>query len=49
VGSYREFWEESFERLEELLEELQAPASETPDQDASATPPQYQPTRGEAT
>jgi DNA-binding transcriptional ArsR family regulator len=23
VGSYREFWEESFERLDELLEELQ--------------------------
>jgi len=25
VGSYREFWEESFERLDELLEELQGP------------------------
>lgn len=25
VGSYREFWEESFERLDELLEELQEP------------------------
>ncbi len=25
VGSYREFWEESFERLDELLEELQSP------------------------
>ena len=24
VGSYREFWEESFERLDELLEELRA-------------------------
>jgi DNA-binding transcriptional ArsR family regulator len=24
VGSYREFWEESFERLDELLEELQS-------------------------
>jgi DNA-binding transcriptional ArsR family regulator len=23
VGSYREFWEESFERLDELLDELQ--------------------------
>jgi DNA-binding transcriptional ArsR family regulator len=23
VGSYREFWEESFERLDELLEEMQ--------------------------
>ena len=33
VGSYREFWEESFERLDELLEELQSPgaaSSETP-------------------
>ncbi len=26
VGSYREFWEESFERLDELLEELQVGA-----------------------
>ena len=25
VGSYREFWEESFERLDELLEGLQGP------------------------
>jgi DNA-binding transcriptional ArsR family regulator len=25
VGSYREFWEESFERLDELLEGLQSP------------------------
>jgi DNA-binding transcriptional ArsR family regulator len=25
VGSYRAFWEESFERLDELLEELQGP------------------------
>ena len=25
VGSYREFWEESFGRLDELLEELQRP------------------------
>jgi DNA-binding transcriptional ArsR family regulator len=24
VGSYREFWEESFERLDELLEDLQS-------------------------
>lgn len=29
VGSYREFWEESFERLDELLEELQAAADGT--------------------
>jgi hypothetical protein len=27
VGSYREFWEESFGRLDELLEELGAPAA----------------------
>jgi DNA-binding transcriptional ArsR family regulator len=26
VGSYREFWEESFERLDQLLEELQGSA-----------------------
>ena len=27
VGSYREFWEESFGRLDELLEELQRPGT----------------------
>ena len=27
VGSYREFWEESFGRLDELLGELAAPAA----------------------
>jgi DNA-binding transcriptional ArsR family regulator len=27
VGSYREFWEESFERLDELLEEMQDPGT----------------------
>jgi DNA-binding transcriptional ArsR family regulator len=27
VGSYREYWEQSFERLDELLEEMQAPAA----------------------
>ena len=31
VGSYREFWEESFERLDELLEELQAGGGAAPD------------------
>ena len=31
VGSYREFWEESFERLDELLEELQAGGGATHD------------------
>ena len=30
VGSYREFWEESFERLDELLEELQGIEPSTP-------------------
>jgi DNA-binding transcriptional ArsR family regulator len=29
VGSYREFWEESFERLDELLDELQESESST--------------------
>jgi DNA-binding transcriptional ArsR family regulator len=29
VGSYREFWEESFERLDEVLEELQGSAMPT--------------------
>jgi DNA-binding transcriptional ArsR family regulator len=28
VGSYREFWEESFERLDEYLEDLQHPSAE---------------------
>jgi DNA-binding transcriptional ArsR family regulator len=36
VGSYREFWEESFERLDELLEELQ-PQSAGPDDPAPGT------------
>ncbi len=37
VGTYREFWEESFERLEELLDELQASAGESPGQEATTT------------
>jgi DNA-binding transcriptional ArsR family regulator len=41
VGSYREFWEESFERLDELLEDLQG--SESP------TPTQHGPTKGAET
>jgi DNA-binding transcriptional ArsR family regulator len=41
VGSYREFWEESFERLDELLEELQG--SESP------IPTQQGPAKGEGT
>jgi DNA-binding transcriptional ArsR family regulator len=36
VGSYREFWEESFERLDELLEELQGSELATPRPDATA-------------
>jgi DNA-binding transcriptional ArsR family regulator len=38
VGSYREFWEESFERLDQLLDELQ----QTKEPDAEQT-------KGEAT
>jgi DNA-binding transcriptional ArsR family regulator len=55
VGSYREFWEESFERLDELLEELQGSEGETPGPDATAAKPQDQTikstnkTKGEAT
>jgi DNA-binding transcriptional ArsR family regulator len=30
VGSYREFWEESFERLDELLEHLQGESTSVP-------------------
>jgi DNA-binding transcriptional ArsR family regulator len=41
VGSYREFWEESFERLDELLEELQG--------SDSSTPTRHRPNKGEAT
>ncbi len=37
VGSYREFWEESFERLDELLEELQAGANGTTDDPPETT------------
>lgn len=43
VGSYREFWEESFERLDELLEEMQGPGTPTTDRTANPT------TRGEGT
>jgi DNA-binding transcriptional ArsR family regulator len=43
VGSYREFWEESFERLDELLEELQEPGTPTTDRMANPT------TKGEGT
>jgi DNA-binding transcriptional ArsR family regulator len=37
VGSYREFWEESFERLDELLEELQAGAGAPDDPSVNET------------
>lgn len=53
VGSYREFWEESFERLDELLEELQEPdgeASTGPDTTATAKgQEQVHQTKGEGT
>jgi DNA-binding transcriptional ArsR family regulator len=35
VGSYREFWEESFERLDELLEELQGTDEQTAGKNAT--------------
>jgi DNA-binding transcriptional ArsR family regulator len=39
VGSYREFWEESFQRLDELLEELQGSQGEgTADPGTTAKP-----------
>jgi DNA-binding transcriptional ArsR family regulator len=41
VGSYREFWEESFERLDQLLEELQ-------DTNASVHSKKQSKTQGEA-
>jgi DNA-binding transcriptional ArsR family regulator len=37
VGSYREFWEESFERLDELLEELQTGDSTVDDESNETT------------
>jgi DNA-binding transcriptional ArsR family regulator len=37
VGSYREYWEQSFERLDELLEEMQAPAAPAPAAPAPAS------------
>jgi DNA-binding transcriptional ArsR family regulator len=42
VGSYREFWEESFERLDVLLEELQGSEGETSSSDASSAKPHEQ-------
>jgi DNA-binding transcriptional ArsR family regulator len=42
VGSYREFWEESFERLDELLEELQESEGATPGRPATAENPRKQ-------
>jgi DNA-binding transcriptional ArsR family regulator len=43
VGSYREFWEESFDRLDELLEEMQDPGTPTADRTKNPT------TKGEGT
>ena len=43
VGSYREFWETSFERLDELLEELQVPGSLSPGAPAPASSRQQEP------
>ena len=37
VGSYREFWEESFGRLDELLEELQRPGTARRDAQVSTS------------
>jgi DNA-binding transcriptional ArsR family regulator len=37
VGSYREFWEESFERLDELLGELQTTHESGPSKEQSET------------
>jgi DNA-binding transcriptional ArsR family regulator len=50
VGSYREFWEESFERLDELLEEMQDPGTRptrpgTPSSERAVNPT----TKGEGT
>jgi DNA-binding transcriptional ArsR family regulator len=50
VGSYREFWEESFGRLDELLEELQRPGGTPPDAQVSTSNREHTQTRrGEAT
>jgi DNA-binding transcriptional ArsR family regulator len=50
VGSYREFWEESFERLDELLHELQGPGATPPGAEASTSNRQQTTTReGEGT
>jgi benzoyl-CoA reductase/2-hydroxyglutaryl-CoA dehydratase subunit BcrC/BadD/HgdB len=38
VGSYREYWEESFERLDELLEEMQGRQTDDPRNDAEGRP-----------
>jgi DNA-binding transcriptional ArsR family regulator len=48
VGSYRDFWEESFERLDELLEELQGPgATPTGAQASTSNRPQTTTREGE--
>jgi len=45
VGSYREYWEESFERLDDVLEEMQQ-AAESP---TGPTPKNTVLKRGEGT
>jgi len=50
VGSYREFWEESFGRLDELLEELQRPGTARRDARVSTSNGEHTETRkGEGT
>jgi len=50
VGSYREFWEESFERLDELLEELQGSGTPQPGVPPPSSNHRQEPTReGEGT
>ena len=38
VGSYREFWDESFDRLEEYLREVQASHSQSADNEPDQSP-----------
>jgi len=45
VGSYREFWEESFERLDELLVELQEPGTASPGAPSPSSSDQHGKTR----
>ncbi len=50
VGSYREFWEEGFQRLDELLEELQGSGTQKPGAPPPSSNHQQEQTReGEGT